>query len=66
MSDMDCEQSPHQGSDVIDLPEDFFDDFAKEEFLAGLDVVDNWSDPKGNFFFFLFNSKKNDFFKKKI
>lgn len=50
MSDMDCEQSPHQGSDVIDLPEDFFDDFAKEEFLAGLDVVDNWSNPKGIFF----------------
>lgn len=63
MSDMDCEQSPHQGSDVIDLPEDFFDDFAKEEFLAGLDVVDNWSNPKG-IFFFLSNSKLT-FLKKK-
>lgn len=63
MSDMDCEeQSPRQGSDVIDLPEDFFDDFAKEEFLAGLDVVDNWSNPRGICFSY-FNFKI--FFKNK-
>lgn len=50
MSDMDCEEQSPQGSEVIELPEDFFDDFAKEEFLAGLDVVDNWSNPRGIFF----------------
>ncbi|CAH2240496.1 jg26069 [Pararge aegeria aegeria] len=36
--------SQNGSSDGEDIPSDFFDDFAKEDFIEGLSVVDSWDD----------------------
>ncbi|XP_018334953.1 uncharacterized protein LOC108743855 isoform X2 [Agrilus planipennis] len=38
----------HEGGDEEDIPEDFFDDFSNQDFMAGLDVVDAWDDEETN------------------